>query len=428
MELVQAFRRGLERRVWSLSDLDRIMDFSFYGEPTWAGNRVSEQTALQNTAVWACVRVISEDIAKLPLQVFRRLSNDARVVAPSHYLYPILHHQANPELTAIEFREIMTAHALTWGNAYAMIDWDGAQRVRGLYPLCPDKITPFRENSDSPVRYKYRMHSKDEILEAGDIFHLRGLGYDGIKGYSPISMERQAIGLARAHEEFGARLYSNGVRSSGVLASPNALSEKARENLRGSFDTKYAGLPNSHKFILLEEGLTYTPLTINPDDAQFLDSRRFQVEEICRIFRVMPVKIGYSDKAQTYASAEQFNLNHVIDTLMPWAVRWEQAIQMRLLYGSRTHYAEHNFDGLLRGDAAAKAAYYKAMIELGIWTPNDVLVKENMNPVPSGNVYRRPLNTAFVDADGKVMYTTAPSTEEDQTASSQPYVNGVAHA
>lgn len=374
---------------------------------TAAGVSVNESNALQVAAVYACVRVLAETLASLPLPLYRRGAGGQKTRAPDHYLYSLLHDAPNPELTSFEFRETMQGHLGLWGNAYSEIEIDGAGRARALWPLRPDKMSVSRQNG--ALTYEYRLPKPDAsgrtvaILPAERVLHIRGLGFDGIRGYSPIELTQQAIGLAMATEEFGARFFGNGARPGVVLAHPGHLSDEAYDRLKESWEQRHQGLSSAHRVAILEEGITLTEVGIPPEAAQFLATRKFQVAEIARIFRVPPHMIQDLERA-TFSNIEHQSIDFVVHTIRPWLVRWEQAINMRLLLAAerRQYFAEFLVDGLLRGDTASRYSAYAVGRQNGWLSANDIRQMENMNGIPGGDLYWMPLN---VQAAG----TSAPS-------------------
>jgi HK97 family phage portal protein len=397
VNISRAFNRAFAKRM-SVADLDRIMDMMVGGGPeTW-----SENSSLQNPTVWACVRVISEAFASMPTHVYRRTKDGGKELARDHYLYPLVHDQANPELTAFNYWELAQAHLCTWGNHYSLIDFDQADRVKALWPLPPDRVKVTRERVNEPRQYTYRQNDGRWVPVDGQfIFHVPGLGYDGRIGYSPIGMHRQTIGAANAVQEFGARLFSNGVRASGFLEHPSTLTKEAGERLVKSFTEQYTGLKNANKAILLEGGLTFKPSSINPDDAQFLETRKLSRSEIAGCFRVPAHMVGDLEKA-TFSNIEQQSLEFVTFTLVPWMSRWEAQIRARLLSPQQRqkYFVEIDANGLMRGDAESRAKFYQLGINSGWLKPNEARRKENFNEDPAGDVYFRPLNTGMVSPNG----------------------------
>lgn len=369
------------------------------GWDTATGVTVTPESAMQATAVYACVRILAESVASLPLHVYRRLDEGGKERATDHYLYSILHDAPNPEMTSFELRELLMSHLALWGNAFAEIEYDNAGRVRALWPLRPDRMRVKRSNGE--LVYIYMLNGQEIPLSAERVFHLRGLGSDGVLGYSPIAMARQAIGLALATEEFGARFFGNGARPGIVLQHPGVLSEKARKNLRESWEERHGGLEKSHRIAILEEGMTIQEIGIPPEDAQFIQTRKFQITEIARIFRIPPHMLADLERA-TFSNIEHQSIEFVVHTLRPWLVRWEQAIHQRLFLPSErdTNFAEFLVDGLLRGDIKSRYDAYAVGRQWGWLSADDVREMENMNPLPDGKgkMYMVPLN--MVPASG----------------------------
>ena len=273
--------------------------YSFLLGYSSSGKRVNERTSMQMTAVYACVRILSEAIASLPLQLYQYTGNGGKDKAVDHPLYFLLHDEPNPEMTSFVFRETLMSHLLLWGNAYAQVIRNGRGEVMGLYPLMPDRMEVDRDENGR-LYYEYTtstddaqtMKKKDTVvrLMPEDVLHIPGLGFDGLVGYSPIAMAKNAIGLAIATEEYGSKFFSNGAAPSGVLEHPGVL--KDPEKVRESWTQTFGGSHNSNKVAVLEEGMKYTPISIAPNEAQFLETRKFQIDEIARIFRVPPHMIG----------------------------------------------------------------------------------------------------------------------------------------
>lgn len=404
---------GIEKRL-SIADIDNILDWGWSGLPTWSGSRISEQNSLELPAVWSCVKVISEFLASMPMYMYRRLDENSKEIARDHYLFSVLADQPNPNMGAFEFFELGTAHLGTWGNFYSIIEWDKAQRVKALYPLDPSRMDTSRPGGvNQPNLYKYKLQNgTHQELRTRDVFHVRGLGYDGIKGYTPIGMMRQSLGLTSATQEFGAKLFGQGTRPSGLLETPQKLSQPEKENLQESFGKKYAGLDGAHRVILLEQGVTFRPVSVNPDDAQFLETRKFQRSEIAAMYRVPLHMIGDLDRA-TFSNIEQQSIDFISYTMMPWLVRWEQAVSRQLLSdaGRLSYFPKFNIRAQMRGDSAARAAYYKEALSWGWLELNEVREEEDRNPYPDkkGSISYRPLNMQVVDAKGKVIAAPVPA-------------------
>ncbi len=359
--------------------------YSYFFGRTQAGKRVNDRTAMQIIAVYACVRVLSEAIAQLPLHVYQYTDNGKERV-PKHPLYLLLHDQPNPEMTSFVFRETLMAHLLIYGNAYAQIIRNGRGDVIGRYPLMPDKV---RVDRDDRGRLIYRYSRYDEhtpnfkqqgeiILPMEQVLHIPGLGFDGLVGYSPIAMAKNAVGLAIATEEYGAKFFANGAAPGGVLEHPGTI--KDPQKVKESWNSAYQGSQNAHRVAVLEEGMKYQPIGISPEQAQFLETRKFQINEIARIFRVPPHMVGDLEKS-SFSNIEQQSLEFVKYTLDPWVVRWEQSLQQALMLPSEkaTIFIKFNLDGLLRGDYQSRMQGYSTGIQNGFMSVNDVRGLEDMN-------------------------------------------------
>ena len=363
--------------------------YSFLFGGTSSGKAVNESTAMQTTAVYACVRILSESVASLPLHLYQYNDDGGKDQVVTHPLYCILHDEPNPEMTSLVFRETLMSHLLLWGNAYAQIIRNGRGEVIALYPLLPNKITVDRDNSNNIV-YTYQSDKGDIKLRRDNVLHIPGLGFDGLIGYSPIAMAKQAIGISIATEEFGATFFSNGANPGGVLEHPGTLDQKARENLRESWGERFSG-SNSHKIAVLEDGLKFHQLSIPPNEAQFLETRKFQINEIARIFRVPPHMLADLEKS-SFSNIEQQSLEFVKYTLNPWVVRWEQSIQQALILPSEKSklFVKFNLDGLLRGDYQSRMSGYSTARQNGWMSANDIRELENLNKIPAedgGDLY-----------------------------------------
>jgi HK97 family phage portal protein len=395
LDIVRAERRQYlnpENPSTSLANPASWLVDVFASAPSRSGAVVDEKTALYNTAVMACVRVLAETIATLPLHIYRQ-DGQNKEVDRTHPVALLLG-QPNPEMDAVQFRETMMGHVLSWGNAYAEIERDGAGRPVRLWILPPDRVTPQRR-SDGSLFYIASFGGRSFVLEQDQMFHLVGLGWDGVLGYSPIRMHREAIGLSQATESFGSSWFGNGSRPSGVLTHPGALSQAAKENLKRSWDTAHSGLSNSQRVAVLEEGIKWEAIGIPPEDAQFLETRKFQVEEIARIYRVPLHLIQHMEKSTSWGTGiEELGQGFITYSLSPWLVRWEQRIGSRLISERErgSVYAKHSLEGLLRGDSAKRAEFYSRMMGIGALSVNDVLELEDRNPIPDGDARFVPLN------------------------------------
>lgn len=369
----------------------------FYMGASASGATVNERTAMRTTAVYACVRIIAETVASLPLHTYRS-DGEGRERAADHPLYRLLHDEPNEEMTSFVFREALMTHLLLWGNAYAQIIRDGRGQVMALYPLLPNQMKVDRDTKGRLI-YQYTKDSRDYLLSPDDVLHIPGLGFDGIMGYSPIAMAKNAIGLSLATEEYGGVFYANGARPSGVLTHPGIV--KDPDKLREQWSKNYSG-SNAGRVGVLEEGMKYEPMSMNNEDAQFLETRKFQVEEICRIFQVPPHMVASLDRA-TFSNIESQSISFVTHTIRPWLVRWEQAINRALFTDAEkgVYFVSFIVDGLLRGDYQSRMNGYAIGIQNGFLSPNDVRRMENWNPIPDGDVYRQNGNMQPLNAPAK---------------------------
>ncbi len=364
----------------------------FFGSPshglgTTSGKTVNERTAMQTTAVYSCVRILSETIASLPLHVYKHTAG-GKEKAIAHPLYNLLHNAPNPEMTSFAFRETLMSHLLLYGNAFCQIIRNGRGEVLALYPLMPDRMTVDRTNNGI-LFYTYRKETAETVLFESDVLHIAGLGFDGLIGYSPIAMMKNAIGMALATEEYGAKFFANGANPGGVIEHPGVLKEPKK--LRDSWNAAYSGSSNAHKIAVLEDGMKFQAIGIPPEQAQFLETRKFQLNEIARVFRIPPHMIGDLEKS-SFSNIEQQSLEFVKYTLDPWVIRWEQSLFKSLLSASekKEYFIRFSVDGLLRGDYASRMQGYAIGRQNGWLSSNDIRELEDMNRIPEdlgGDLY-----------------------------------------
>ena len=370
--------------------------YRFFIGGSSSGKNVNERSAMQMTAVYSCVRILSEAVASLPLHVYKYNGDGGKEKAVKHPLYFLLHDEPNPEMTSFVFRETLMTHLLLWGNAYAQIIRNGKGEIVALYPLMPNRMIVDRDEKGQ-LYYQYNT-SKDDAptmngtmvnLKPSDVLHIPGLGFDGLVGYSPIAMAKNAIGMAIACEEYGAKFFANGATPGGILEHPGTVKDPKR--VRESWTSAFGGSSNANKVAVLEEGMKYTPISISPEQAQFLETRKFQINEIARIFRVPPHMVGDLEKS-SFSNIEQQSLEFVKYTLDPWVARWEQAI-VRSLFSTdeKTQYfVKFNVDGLLRGDYQSRMNGYAIGRQNGWMSANDIRELENLDRIPEeegGDLY-----------------------------------------
>ena len=396
--------------------------YAFYFGGTTSGKAVTERSAMQMTAVYSCVRILAEAVAGLPLHLYRYKEDGGKEKAIDHPLYLLLHDEPNPEMSSFVFRETLMTHLLLWGNAYAQIIRNGKGEVVALYPLMPNKMSVDRDASGQLV-YQYN-RSNDEAptmsgstvtLRPSDVLHIPGLGFDGLVGYSPIAMAKNAIGMAIACEEYGAKFFANGAAPGGVLEHPGTIKDPAR--VRESWQSTFGGSGNANKIAVLEEGMKYTPIGISPEQAQFLETRKFQINEIARIFRVPPHMVGDLEKS-SFSNIEQQSLEFVKYTLDPWVMRWEQSIQRSLFSAGekKQYFVKFNLEGLLRGDYASRMSGYATARQNGWMSANDIRELENLDRIPAengGDLYLINGNMLPLEKAGAFADTTTSREEED---------------
>jgi len=381
--------RGVETKSY----FEELLSLLSFGREAKAGVTVNTDTALHVAAVLACTRVLAEGISQLPLKLYQGLDNGGRMAAKQHPLYKLLWRRPNDWQTSFEFRETLMYHAVLTGNGYAYISRDGEGVPLELLPLVPTRVTP-KQDQKANVTYEVRdAYGQVITLQREDMFHLRGPSWDSVHGMEVIQLAREAVGLAIATEESQAHLHKNGVSSSGVFSVDGKLDKPARDTIRERIKEMNAGLSNVGRVLILDQKGTYHPLAMTGVDAQHLETRKHQIEEICRALRVFPQMIGLSDKTSTYASAEQFFLAHVVHSLLPWGTRWEQAIARDLIDDDNSDlFAAFSFQGFLRGDAKTRAEYYASAIVNGWLTRNEVRLLEDYNPLPGLDVPLQPMN------------------------------------
>lgn len=372
---------------------------------TGSGMTVTNDSAMKLSTVYACVRLLSETIAALPLMMFRREADGGRTVATEHPLYDVLHDQPNRYQTAIEFRQMMTAHAILRGNAYARIVPGPRGFVDQLVPIHPDKVT-VEDLPDGNIRY--RVDGERDPLLDGDVMHLKGLSMDGKVGVSLLTYMRETVGIGLAAEQYGARFFGQGAQPGGVLKMPGKLKEESAKRLLASWNSAHGGPFNPHRVAVLEEGLEWQQMGLTNKDSQLLELREFTAEDATRWFGVPPHMVGLTSSATSWGSGiEQMGIGFVVYTLLPWLKRWEQAITRDLILIPRVYFVEHIVDGLLRGDTASRYSAYSIARNIGVMSPNEIRRLENMNPRQGGDVYQDTPNGAAPQQDTRVDNTGA---------------------
>ena len=368
---------------------------ALHAEPTLAGVSVDAQSSLHSTAVFACVKVLSESIASLPLHLYRR-DGDRTTKALEHPLYQVLNFRPNRLQTSYEFRALMATWLCLHGNSYCEVVRNSRGDVTALWPLRPDRMILRYVPDGGELDYVFAQPGGPTYhLDPESILHVKALSTDGLIGYSPIAAAKQTIGLALIQERFGASYFGNGCRIGGVIEHPNQLGDEGLRNIQESFKKQYSSPSNFHNVLVLEEGAVYRPFELKADEAQYLESRRYSVEDICRIFRVPPYLAGQLDKAN-YSNIEALSREFVTQTLRPWLVNFEEAYARKLLRPTEwsDYYIAHDVRAMLRGDHESTMRSYQLGIQSGIYCPNDCRRMENLDPREGGDIYLQPVNYA----------------------------------
>lgn len=380
----------------TLSNPQRWFVEMWGGEESKAGTRVDEDTAVQVTAVFACVRLLAQTLASLPLHTYKRLPNGGKEKAWDHPLYSILHDLPNPECTSYNFRVILMVNLLLTGRAHAEIVRDQAGKVKELWPIPSNRVVTKRNEITNEIFYEvYLDNGKTQILYPEQMLHIPWMGLANFQSYKPIQLAREAIGLSIATEEFGSRFFAHGANASGIAEYPHALSDKAFDNFKSDFNKKYSGLGNAQRVLFLEEGLKFHKLTINPNEAQAIETRKFQVIEICRFYGVPPHLIMDLERA-TFSNVEHQDISFVKYSLRPYLVCLEQEFLRSLFLPSERgkYFSEFAVDGLLRGDYKSRQEGLEIQLRSGVINADEWRAIENMNPQPDGlgQMYHVPLN------------------------------------
>ncbi len=396
----KAIIKGLSlvfRDGFSLAGGNYMPDYtSFWSELGYgdsdSGIPITKEKALNYTAFWACVNLLARTTASLSLMTYERLQPRGKRRATDHPLYQILHSEPNPEMDSFSYMETLVYHLIASnGNAYSYIEWEpDLTSIKYLWPMNPTKVTKGRDDKTREILFQYQFDDGPKTLPAYRVWHIPGFGYDGLKGYTPLTYFRNQIGLGLSAEKMGSKLFKNGLTFGGFLEHPGRMSEEAQTRFLKNLKDKHEGVDKAHALTILEEGMKYNKNSIPPDDAQWLETRKFQRNEMAACFGIPPHKIGDLDRA-TFSNIEQQNLEFVIDAIRPLCVRIERSANRQLFIAQEKpgYFVEFLLDALLRGDSAARATYYKEMYYLGALSPNDIREKENMNPIddPAGDSY-----------------------------------------
>jgi HK97 family phage portal protein len=394
-----------------------------------AGVTVNESTALNYSPIWCGVATLSNDVAKLPLGLYRNLENGGREPFTTHRLHRILHDEPNPEMSSLKFREMMQALCILYGNAYAEIVRDGLGRPVGMYPIVPSRVAPIRDGNG---RLAYRVSQPSggqTIIQAADIIHGSSLTTDGIIGHGLTEHASESIGLGLATEKFGGSFFGNGAVFGGTVEYPMVLTEPQKDNIRTAIEAIHRGVERAHKILVLGGGAKFTERGTKPNDGQYNETRQFQISEVCRWLRMPPHKLGDYEHAH-FDNIELANLDYWCGSVAGWLTMWEQEYQRKLVapLEQSQQSIKFNMEGELRGDSAARAAFYTSMVNLGAFSINDVLKKENMNPIPEGDVHMVPLNMIPLEKygewiDAKILAAKAGPTPQMKEPDPQPAID-----
>jgi HK97 family phage portal protein len=380
--------------------------WNLIGSQSLSGENVTEATALTYSAVYNAVTLISGTIGSLPLHLMQR-KGKMKAIVDDRKLYRLMHDTPNPYMTAMAFRECLSSHILLWGNCYSEIVRNGMGEIIELWPITPNRVRLAMEGEPAKLVYKIKVDSLEVTIPRDRILHVPGLGFDGFQGYSVISMARKSIGLGMAMETFGATFFGQGTNPGVIVSHPGKLSAQGHDNLQSSLIAGHSGLGKSHKLLLMEEGMKLEKYGIPPNDCQFLESRQFQIPEIARWFNLPPHKLKDLTRS-SFSNIEQEQISFVQDSILPWLVRFEQNYNMQLLTDSDRSlsgfgrlYFKHIVEGLLRGDSAQRSAFYGVMLDKGVMSINEVREKEDMDPVPGGDVHLVQMNMQNLKDAGK---------------------------
>ena len=362
-----------KKRNWANLD-------AFEGRETSAGIKITETVALGIPAVYACVRVLTEAIAALPLLTYERFENGGKERAKGFSLYTLLHDSPNPLMTTFELRELLVGHLLLRGNAFCYIERDAGEVV-ALWPLHPDKVIVELVGRD--LIYRYQNDGAEKVYRQAEVLHIRGLSSDGIIGLSPLALLRDTFGYSKAVQSYSSNYFKNDASPGGILSTPASLSAQAHASLKSAWESGHKGKGNHHRVAILDNGLKWEAISISPQDSQLIESQKFSVVEIARVFRV-PLNLIQDHERSTYSNVLEQNRSFLTHTLQPWLSRIEQAMQKALLTESEKekYFIEHLTQGFLRADTNQRFESYKIGIDAGFLTVDEVRQLENMNSLP----------------------------------------------
>jgi HK97 family phage portal protein len=385
--ILGAFRSSPNNPSTSLANPASWM---FDGSASKTGIAITEDSAMRLSAVFGAVRVISETIASLPWEV-KQDAGDSTRSASAHPINKLIHHP-NGMMTDFNFREVCQAHLCLHGNAFIAIRRNEAGQPVKLIPVHPDRVE-VKVYKDEKF---YTIDQGKETFDDTEMIHILGLSFDGIIGKSVIESARESIGLGLAADQFGGSFFGNGANVSAVLTHPGKLSDEAYKRLMASWQRRYSGMDNSHKTAILEEGMNLTKVSISPQESQFLETRKFGVEDIARFFRIPLAYLGSLENSSTRANIEEQGIQFQRNTILPWVKRWEAEFNRKLFPGQEDYFIRMNMDGLLRGDISSRYSSYATARQWGWLSVNDIRKHESLDPIDGGNVYLQPLNMVEV--------------------------------
>jgi len=394
-----------------------LVDLFGGGVETNAGRDVDEDTSLQLSTVYACVTLIAESIASLPLGVFRKTADNGRD-SVSSTLNDLVKTSPNPEMTSFDWRLAAVGHLLLYGNSYSLIERNRLDQPTAIWPIVPERVSVVRTDAGKLVYKITAPNGVEKAYNQSDILHVKGFGQNGLVGQSVISFSRESIGLSLAAEEYGSRFFGSGANPGLIIEHPGKMDSNAAKNFRDSVTSAYAGLGKSHKTLLIEDGMKASSLSIPPSDSQFIELREFQREEICSLFKVPPHMVSLVTKSTSWGSGiEQQQINFVVNTLRPWLVRWEQSLAFALLTESQRksgYFFDFLVAALLRGDIKTRYESYRIGRQWGWLSVNDVRRLETMNPVDNGNDYLMPMNMVPLGTEPEAMGLQDKQAEPDK--------------
>ena len=355
---------------------------------------INQNTALTFSAVFAAVRILSESIASLPVNLYRKTEDGTRSIQNANPLQALISVEPNQMMTSYNFFNAMVSNLVLQGNAYAFISRNGTGRPEALHILDPQNVKILYHENE----VFYEIKKVELPVPATEILHFTGLSFDGIKGKSPIEVQRDTLSLAVSANKYGGQFFTNAATPKGVLQHPGKITKEAADRLRSSWNQSYGGVYNAHKTAVLEEGMTFKTIQMNPQDVDFLNTRKFQVNEIARIFRIPPHLLADLERA-TFSNIEAQQIDFVVHTIRPYLVNIEQEMNKKLLRETekKDHYVKFSIQGLLRGDSEARSKYYQTLNQIGVLSINEIRAFEDMNPVADGDTHYYPLNFAPIN-------------------------------